>query len=82
MPKPSAVWWRKKETESRCAISHLAASIKARAKVKPAPVTFKQFDDADALCDELRAVQIDALTPVNALNLLNEFCQRAKLIQR
>ncbi len=39
-------------------------------------------DDANALCDELCAVQIDALTPVNALNLLNEFCQRAKLIQK
>ncbi len=39
-------------------------------------------DDANALCEELCAVQIDALTPVNALNLLNEFRQRAKLIQK
>lgn len=39
-------------------------------------------DDANALCEELCAVQIDALTPVNALNLLNEYHQRAKLIQK
>lgn len=37
-------------------------------------------DGSDTLCEELRSINIDALSPIDALNVLNEFHQRARLL--